>query len=77
MSTVAVGESSFFLQFPLKQLLICNAYCVFEYRLLKLCLLSKILPTSVLWHCKETETKRLQMDITKEIGRAENKRWKS
>jgi hypothetical protein len=24
----------------------------------------------ILWHCKETETKRLQMDITKEI-------WKS
>jgi hypothetical protein len=36
----------FFLQFALKQLLICNAYCAFEYRLLKFNLLSKILPTS-------------------------------
>jgi hypothetical protein len=41
-----VGESSFFLQYPLKQILICNAYCVFEHRLLKFYLLSEILPTS-------------------------------
>jgi hypothetical protein len=46
MSTCTVGERSFFLQFPLKQLLICNAYFVFEYRLLKYYLLSEILPTS-------------------------------
>jgi hypothetical protein len=57
MSIVTVGESSFFfLHFPLKQLLIYNAYCVFEYRLLnystinilKCYLLSEILPTSAL-----------------------------
>jgi hypothetical protein len=46
MSTVTVGKSSFFLQFSLKQLLICNVYCVFEYRLLQFYLLSEILPTS-------------------------------
>jgi hypothetical protein len=51
MSTVTVGESSFFLQFPLKQLLIRNAYCVFEYRLLIFYLLSEILPASALDDC--------------------------
>jgi hypothetical protein len=27
----------------------------------------------ILWHCKETETKRLQMDIGKEIWKSEGK----
>jgi hypothetical protein len=44
---VTVGESSFFLQFPLKLHLICNAYCVFEYRILP------ILHTSGMQKCFE------------------------
>jgi hypothetical protein len=66
MRTVIVGESSFFLQFPLKQLLIYNAYCVIEYRLLKFYLLSEILPTSDLHvHLRFGKTLRYEKkDIT-------------
>jgi hypothetical protein len=30
----------------------------------------------ILWHCKETETKRLQMDITKEIRKGGKQKMK-